>query len=68
MLWIYKSITCSEEPWIILLVTPCEGKRVDQKLLIEILEPDFKCDVTKSRNLATNLASDHYGGFQQVYY
>ncbi|XP_029353613.1 homeodomain-interacting protein kinase 3 isoform X2 [Echeneis naucrates] len=25
MVWIYKSITCSEKPWIILIVTPCEG-------------------------------------------
>ncbi|XP_026176228.1 homeodomain-interacting protein kinase 3 isoform X1 [Mastacembelus armatus] len=25
MIWIYKSITCSEEPWIILTVTLCEG-------------------------------------------
>uniref|UniRef100_A0A3Q2W0Y5 non-specific serine/threonine protein kinase n=1 Tax=Haplochromis burtoni TaxID=8153 RepID=A0A3Q2W0Y5_HAPBU len=25
MVWIYKSITCSEKPWIILIVTLCEG-------------------------------------------
>ncbi|TWW68157.1 Homeodomain-interacting protein kinase 3 [Takifugu flavidus] len=25
MIWIYKSITCSAEPWIILIVTLCEG-------------------------------------------
>ncbi|XP_068586471.1 homeodomain-interacting protein kinase 3 [Cebidichthys violaceus] len=25
MLWIYKSITCPEKPWIILIVTLCEG-------------------------------------------
>ncbi|XP_032358591.1 homeodomain-interacting protein kinase 3 isoform X6 [Etheostoma spectabile] len=25
MVWIYESITCSEKPWIILIVTLCEG-------------------------------------------
>ncbi|XP_037104328.1 homeodomain-interacting protein kinase 3 isoform X1 [Syngnathus acus] len=25
MLWIYKSVTCSEKPWIIFIVTLCEG-------------------------------------------
>ncbi|XP_056268302.1 homeodomain-interacting protein kinase 3 isoform X3 [Pseudoliparis swirei] len=25
MVWIYKSITCSEKPWIILILTLCEG-------------------------------------------
>ncbi|XP_034437252.1 homeodomain-interacting protein kinase 3 [Hippoglossus hippoglossus] len=25
MVWIYKSITCSEKPWMILIVTLCEG-------------------------------------------
>lgn len=27
MVWIYKSITCSEKTWIILIVTLCEGKQ-----------------------------------------
>lgn len=34
MIWIYKSITCSAEPWIILIATLCEGKRPGEQQLL----------------------------------
>lgn len=65
MVWIYKSITCSQKPWIIPIVTLCEGKwGVERGLSVAIFvslniwKQYFQCDAMKSHNLATNLASE----------
>lgn len=65
MVWIIKSITCSEKPGTILLLTPCEGKLATERkrcirtlCLCEQSERFWESDALKSHNLAANLASE----------
>lgn len=70
MVWINKSITCSEKPWIILIVTLCEGKWLtERKRSVGIFcygersKRLRESDALKSHNLATNLASELFAVF-----
>lgn len=65
MVWINKSITCSEKPGIILILTLCEGKfATERKCCIGIFcrceqsDRFWESDALKSHNLAANLASE----------
>lgn len=65
MVWIIKSITCSEKPGTILILTLCEGKlATERKCCIRTLcqceqsERFWESDALKSHNLATKLASE----------
>lgn len=65
MVWINKSITCSERPGTILILTPCEGKLASERKCCtrtfcqrEQSERFWESDALKSHNWATNLASE----------